>query len=128
MTGKRFVPPGPGELAQYATEIGYPDFDAQAFLDYYEACGWVVGKARKPMVSWRAAVRTWRRMAEQWNAKPTRTDSPEILSYARAGREIVAAGGYEIGRFWKKVRDAIGPDGLARVQDLVRNRKPESAQ
>jgi hypothetical protein len=32
-----------------------------AFVDYYESCGWVVGKSKKPMKSWQAAVRTWER-------------------------------------------------------------------
>lgn len=35
--------------------------DAQHFLDYYEQVGWKVGKLKKPMVSWEAAIRTWER-------------------------------------------------------------------
>lgn len=35
--------------------------DPSAFLDYYDQVGWVVGKARKPMKDWQAAVRTWER-------------------------------------------------------------------
>lgn len=33
--------------------------EASKFLNYYETVGWVVGKARKPMKSWRGAVATW---------------------------------------------------------------------
>jgi hypothetical protein len=35
--------------------------DAQGFLDYYEANGWVQGKSRKPIVDWKAAIRTFER-------------------------------------------------------------------
>ena len=35
--------------------------DPQAFVDYYDQVGWVVGKSRKPMKDWQAAVRTWER-------------------------------------------------------------------
>jgi hypothetical protein len=119
---KKFTPPTLADLTEYAATIGYADFDGQAFLDYYEACGWVVGKARKPMVSWQAAVRTWRRMAAQWSGKPVRKDSPEILAYAEIAREKIAAGGYEIGRFWRKVRDTIGVEGMERVQELAKQK------
>ena len=34
--------------------------DAQQFFDYYEARGWKYGTG-KPMVDWKAAVRTWER-------------------------------------------------------------------
>ncbi len=33
----------------------------EQFFDYYQSCGWVVGKSRKPMKDWQAAVRTWER-------------------------------------------------------------------
>jgi archaellum component FlaD/FlaE len=35
--------------------------DAENFFDYYSSVGWVVGKSRKPMKDWMAAVRTWER-------------------------------------------------------------------
>ena len=31
----------------------------EAFFDYYESVGWMIGK--KPMKNWQAAVRTWER-------------------------------------------------------------------
>ena len=120
-----FSKPSVETLAAYAAEIGFAGFDAEQFFDYYESCGWVVGKARKPMRNWQAAVRTWRRMRAEWTgaAKPA-PDSQAVLDYARQARAIIAAGGYEIGRFWRKVRDSIGPDGLARVQQLAKG-KPQ---
>ena len=35
--------------------------DPAKFYDYYEANGWVQGKAGKPVKDWRACVRTWER-------------------------------------------------------------------
>jgi hypothetical protein len=118
-----FAKPSIDELTAYAASIGFSGFDPEQFHDYYESCGWVVGRARKPMRNWQAAVRTWRRMRAEWAGAPTAARTPDssaILDYAEQARAIIGAGGYEIGRFWRKVRDAIGPDGLARVQQLAR--------
>lgn len=58
-----FRKPTVGEVSAYAVEMLY-EMDAQAFVDHYDACGWVVGK-NKPMKDWRAAVRNWvRRQSE----------------------------------------------------------------
>lgn len=58
-----FRKPTVGEVSAYAVEMLY-DIDAQAFVDHYDACGWVVGK-NKPMKDWKAAVRNWvRRQSE----------------------------------------------------------------
>lgn len=52
-----FSRPDIAEVAAYAAEAGYT-LDPQAFMDHYDACGWVVGK-NKPMRDWQAAVRNW---------------------------------------------------------------------
>lgn len=52
-----FKKPKLEEIKQYCDERGNL-IDAQHFFDYYEACGWAVGKGKK-MKDWRAAVRTW---------------------------------------------------------------------
>ena len=36
------------------------DVDAEMFIDYYEANGWVQGKG-KPIKDWKACIRTWDR-------------------------------------------------------------------
>lgn len=51
-----FKPPTPQEVRQYSLERGCP-IDGEAFCDFYESKGWVVGKAK--MKSWKAAVRNW---------------------------------------------------------------------
>ena len=55
---KRFVPPTVDDVEQYCFERNN-GIDGQAFVDFYESKGWMVGKNK--MVSWKAAVRTWER-------------------------------------------------------------------
>lgn len=125
---EKFVRPSLNDLRGYAAEIAYAGFDAEKFYDYFAESGWVVGKCCKPMRDWRAAVRNWRRNERQWalekgQAAAAPEKDPAVIEYARIAHEKIAAGGFEISRFWAKVRDAIGPDGLARVQRLARDRK-----
>ena len=53
---KIFQKPTLEEVAAYCQERGN-DIDPQAWIDYYTANGWKVG--RNCMKDWRAAVRTW---------------------------------------------------------------------
>ena len=55
--GKRvFSKPTIEELQSYISEKGY-HFDAQAFWNFYESKGWMVGKNH--MKNWKAACATW---------------------------------------------------------------------
>jgi hypothetical protein len=123
---ERFAKPTVAQIAAYAAEIGYTTLDAERFFDHYESCGWVVG-ARKPMRNWQATVRNWRRMdaergAGAYGAGRALPAKPaaEIGDYAHQALRIIRdQNGFEIGRFWRKVKDAVGPDGLAQVKALV---------
>ena len=55
---KRFIPPTVDEVQAYCDQRSSWLIDPQAFIDYYEARGWMLNKNRK-MVDWKAAVRTW---------------------------------------------------------------------
>jgi hypothetical protein len=55
---KNFVIPSFEELKKYAEEIQYLTFNPDAFINWYEATGWMIGKNK--MKSWKAAVRTWK--------------------------------------------------------------------
>lgn len=55
---KRFSPPTVEEVKQYCLERKNK-VDAERFVDYYTANGWLVGKNK--MKDWKAAVRTWER-------------------------------------------------------------------
>ena len=51
-----FVPPTFEKVEAYCRERNN-DIDAQNFIDFYEARGWMMGKTK--MTDWKAAVRTW---------------------------------------------------------------------
>lgn len=54
------------EIAEYMQEKGFlHDDQPEAFYDYHESGGWMVGK--KKMKCWKAAVRTWIRNAKKWS-------------------------------------------------------------
>lgn len=57
---KKFTPPSLDDVRTYCLERSN-NVDAQAFVDFYESKGWMVGKNR--MKDWKAAVRTWERSA-----------------------------------------------------------------
>ena len=57
----RFIPPTVDEIKAYCTERKNT-VDAERFFDYYSANGWKQGKG-KPIVDWKAAVRTWERQS-----------------------------------------------------------------
>ena len=55
-SGTRFNPPAVEEVAAYCAERRN-NVDAQAWWDFYQSKGWMVGKNK--MKDWKAAVRTW---------------------------------------------------------------------
>lgn len=73
-----FRKPSVGEVSAYALEMLY-DLDAQAFVDHYEACGWVVGK-NKPMKDWKAAVRQWNRRQGEFEKEPPKAEAVQRTS------------------------------------------------
>lgn len=57
----RFVPPTVEEVKAYCSERKNT-VDAERFFDFYSANGWKQGRG-KPIVDWKAAVRTWERQS-----------------------------------------------------------------
>lgn len=53
---RRFTPPTVEDVESYCRERGN-GVDAQRFVDFYAASGWMRGKA--PIRDWKACVRTW---------------------------------------------------------------------
>jgi hypothetical protein len=68
-TVKRFVPPTLDQVQQYCRERGR-GVDAERFVDFYQAKGWMVGSNK--MKDWKAAVRTWEK--SQPEIKRARTE------------------------------------------------------
>jgi hypothetical protein len=51
------------EIRAYCEERGN-GIDPEQFQNFYQANGWVQGKARKPIKDWQACVRTWEKTSK----------------------------------------------------------------
>lgn len=67
------IPPTKQMVCEYIAENGY-NVDADAFMDYYESKGWLVGKSK--MKDWQATVRNWNRNE---HSKPNANPFLEML-------------------------------------------------
>ena len=91
-TTKRFIPPTVEEVAEYVNEKGYK-VNPQRFVDHYAARGWKYGQG-KPMVDWKAAVRTW--VSNDYNDNNHQQPSQPKGRFDRSpGAEIVPWGDEE---------------------------------
>lgn len=63
---EKFVPPTADEVEAYCRECDV-HINVTAFMSWYEANGWKVGKAKAPMKSWRAAVCSWEQRDREKN-------------------------------------------------------------
>lgn len=87
--GKKKVPTLE-EVEDYCLERNN-GIDPQAFIDFYAARGWKYGQG-KPVVDWKAAVRTWehRRKAEQQVEQPSKLSAPrKFHTEVIDGEEVV---------------------------------------
>lgn len=57
----RFTPPTLDEVSSYCKERNN-NIDAEGFIDFYEANGWMVGKNK--MKDWKATIRNWERRSK----------------------------------------------------------------
>jgi hypothetical protein len=71
---KKKMPPQIDEVILYFKEKGKPEEMAQAFFDHFTANGWIRGKAKLPIVDWKAAARTWIRNAKEWAAENVKSE------------------------------------------------------
>lgn len=72
---KRFVPPSIDEVFGYGAQFAMPLRECEKFHSYFESVGWVVGRSRKKMVSWKGALRTWRL---NWQDKQETSSAPSL--------------------------------------------------
>ena len=75
---KRFIPPSLEDVQSYCLERGN-SVDAERFIDYYTANGWMVGKNK--MKDWKAAIRTWERsgFSQQTQPRQQRTSGGNVF-------------------------------------------------
>jgi hypothetical protein len=93
-----FVPPTVEEVRAYATSKGYPDFDAQKFVDYYEAANWHDAKG-DPVRNWKQKfLAVWAKNQPQTPGRrepkrgdpdwdPTAEEAAELLRASRTEGE-----------------------------------------
>ena len=77
----KVMPPSLEEVKEYCRQRGN-NVDAERFLDYYTANGWVQGRG-KPIKDWRAAVRTWEKMNIVHYRNGNRNDKECIIAQRR---------------------------------------------
>lgn len=86
---RRFTPPTRDEVAAYCAERNN-GIDANAFVDHYNANGWLVG-GRSKMKDWKAAVRNWENMRKEKNKPTTNTFASQMIhsEYAMDESEFI---------------------------------------
>ena len=72
-TRTRFTPPTLEEVKAYCIERNN-NIDAEYFIDFQEARGWVLSNGKK-MKDWKATIRTWEK--NNFNRKPVNKNSKE---------------------------------------------------
>lgn len=80
-SGTRFEKPTATQVAEYGKTLSF-EIDGNAFVDYYQAKGWVVG--RSPMRDWKAAVRTWKKRQLENGAKEEGVWKNEIMEQIKS--------------------------------------------
>lgn len=96
----RFKKPSVDEVRAYCQERKNR-VDPQAFVDFYEAKGWKIGK--NPMKDWQASVRTWEKRDDARQPERREIDYPEPSPPPPVDEET-ARKNAEILRGWKPPR------------------------
>lgn len=86
---KKFQKPTIEQIRDYCVEAG-KNIDPEAFFDFYEAKGWVVG--RSPMKDWKAAVRNWAKNESQFLRRKVNSDGQEVGSMGLPLSQVSEAG------------------------------------
>ena len=81
-----FIPPTLAEVRAYMDEIGENRFTAERFWNYYEAKGWVLGKAK---------MKFWRRVLDNWSSGGSDRSGRVRGAKASAQRNIVTFNAYK---------------------------------
>ena len=88
-SAKKFQKPTIEQIKAYCQEAN-KNIDAEAFFDFYEAKGWVVGRA--PMKDWKAAVRNWAKNESQFLRRKVGSDGQEVGSMGIPLSQVSEAG------------------------------------
>ena len=77
-TAERFIPPSVQGVQEYAETKGLK-IEAERFVDFYEAKGWMVGQNQ--MKNWQAAVRNWARSQRDQTGKTLTPQTTNAIEY-----------------------------------------------
>ena len=113
----RFVIPSVSEVDAYCQERGN-GISGQAFVDFYTARGWMVGKSK--MKDWRAAVRTWEARRNQPQPLPQRIqaqadDGPETME--KRAKRIASYGSF--GMTEEQLREVMKKNDDRRAKEAM---------
>lgn len=100
-SAKRFQKPTLDELIAYKQKANLALIDCEAFFDFYESKGWVVGK--NPMKDWQAAMRNWDRTERERGGKCKKTPANTSI----AVRETMVAGEMDDAYFERVANEII---------------------
>jgi hypothetical protein len=89
-----FIPPKVEEAIDYIVAYGLLDektipqirSTAEMFVNYYDTVGWKVGKAKKPMKSWKKALNNW--CKRDWNKQQTAKVEESIKAHNLIQKQI----------------------------------------
>lgn len=98
---KRFQKQTLDELITYKQKANLALVDCEAFFDFYESKGWVVGK--NPMKDWQAAMRNWDRTERERGGKCKNTPANTSI----AVRETMVAGEMDDAYFERVANEII---------------------
>ncbi len=87
---KKFCPPSIEEVLLHCAKIGLPESQGERFMAYWESCGWIMGKTKKPMVSWRGAMQTWKFNWQDSGGDKSIRHSPRVKSAFELKTQIEA--------------------------------------
>ena len=89
--GAKQIPPLREDMDAYAQEIGLVPEEVDAFVDHFTANGWRVGRGGQPMKDWKAAMRTWKRLAKRgFGLTPKQTMELDLGRKAAAAAQAQA--------------------------------------
>lgn len=84
---KSFSKPNLGELGEYFCMAGMSIIESKAeakkFIDHYESIGWVVGKAKAPMVKWKSSASGWYSRKKKY--ENTRQNESNAIDFSSTG-------------------------------------------
>ncbi len=68
-----FIPPDIEAVKAYFKTKSVPESEGEAFWNYWEARGWIIGKKWGKMKNWHCSAATWIRNIPQYSAQPKPT-------------------------------------------------------